>query len=133
MSCVRSGNLTEYSSIENLDDAEERIVLLASQKALVEWALCLCEHTPAGTLLIFPSYYRRERKELPGHPAVLISYRFHGFLDDIYATLVVLLHPSETTENDELWRYAADFKTLTVKKLGVKLTRLGEGAARRQL
>ena len=49
-------------------------------QALVERALCLREHTPARTLLIFPSYYRRERKELTGHPAVLVSYRFHGFL-----------------------------------------------------
>ena len=96
-------------------------------QALVERALCLREHTPAGTLLIFPSYYRREREELTGHPAVLVSYRIHGFLDDIYATLVVRLHHSQTIENDELWRYAADFKTLTGKQLGVKLTRLGEG------
>ena len=45
-----------------------------------------------GPLLVFPSYYRRERPELVGHPAVLVSYRFNGFLDDIYATLVVQLH-----------------------------------------
>lgn len=57
-----------------------------------------------------------------------MSYRFHGFLDDIYATLVVRLHHTQTIENDELWRYAADFKTLTGQQLGVKLTRLGEGA-----
>lgn len=94
----------------------------------VERALSLREHTPAGTLVIYPSYYRRERKKLTGHPAVLVSYRFHGFLDDIYATLVVRLHHSQTIEHDELWRYAADFKTLTGKQLGVKLTRLGEGA-----
>ena len=96
--------------------------------ALVERALCLREHTTAGTLLISPSYYRRERKESTGHPAVLVSYRFHGLLDDIYATLVVRLHHSQTIEQDELWRYAADFKTLTGKQLGVKLTRLGDGA-----
>ena len=97
-------------------------------QALVERALCLREHTKAGTLLIFPSYYRRERKELTGHPAVLVSYCFHGFLDDIYATLVVRLHHSQTIEHNELWRYAADFKTLTGKHLGVKPMRLGEGA-----
>ena len=28
-------------------------------------------------------YWRRERPELVGHPAVLVSYRFNGFLDDI--------------------------------------------------
>ena len=60
--------------------APAKIVLLAMRQELVERALCLREHTPAGTLPIFPSYYRRERKELTGHPAVLVSYRFHGFL-----------------------------------------------------
>ena len=63
-----------------------------------------------------------------GPPEVLVSYRFNGLLDDIYATLVVWLHHSHTIEKDELWRYAADFKTLTGKQLGLKLTRLGEGA-----
>jgi hypothetical protein len=79
-------------------------------------------------LLIFPSYYRRERPELVGHLAVLVSYRFNGFLDDIYATLVVRLHHIEAFQQDQLWRYAADFKTLTGKQMGVKLTRRSEGA-----
>jgi hypothetical protein len=97
-------------------------------QTLVERGLCLREHTDKGPLLVFPSYYRRERPELAGHPAVLVSYRFSGFLDDIYATLVVRLHHTSPFEQDELWRYAADFKTLTGKKLGVKLTRRAEGA-----
>jgi hypothetical protein len=97
-------------------------------QTLVERGLCLREHTDKGPLLIFPSYYRRERPELVGHPAVLVSYRFNGFLDDIYATLVVRLHHTQPFEQDELWRYAADFKTLTGRQLGVKLTRRAEGA-----
>ena len=90
--------------------------------------LCSREHTETGTLLIFPSYYGRERPELVGHPAVLVSYRFAGFLDDIYATLVVRLHHTKPFQQDQLWRYAADFKTLTGKQLGVKMTRRSEGA-----
>ena len=31
-------------------------------KILVERGLCLREHTDTGTMLIFPSYYRRERE-----------------------------------------------------------------------
>ena len=59
---------------------------------------------------------------------MLVSYRFNGFLDEIYATLVVRLHHTKPFEQDQLWRYAADFKTLTGKQLGVKLTRRAEGA-----
>ena len=127
---VLAGDLKYQSSAPRLPEDEERIVLLAMHQLLVERALCLREHTETGTQLIFPSYYRRERKELTGQPATQVSYRFHGFLDDIYATLVVRLHHARTIENDELWRYAADFRTLTGKQLGVKLTRLGEGAGK---
>lgn len=125
---VLNGDLAYHSSMARLSDDEERFVLLAMHQTLVERSLCLREHTPKGTLLVFPSYYRRERPELVGHPAVLVSYRFTGFLDDIYATLVVRLHHTDTFQQDQLWRYAADFKTLTQKQLGVKLTRRAEGA-----
>lgn len=125
---VLSGDLTYHSSMGRLKDDEERFVLLAMHQTLVERGLCLREHTDKGPLLIFPSYYRRERPELVGHPAVLVSYRFNGFLDDIYATLVVRLHHTRPFEQDQLWRYAADFKTLTGKQLGVKMTRRSEGA-----
>ncbi len=124
---VLNGNLKYHSSIARLGADEERFVLLAMHQTLVERGLCLREHTGKGTMLVFPSYYRRERPELVGHPAVLVSYRFNGFLDDIYATLVVRLHHTQPFEQDELWRYAADFKTLTGKQLGVKLTRRAEG------
>jgi len=125
---VLNGALTYHSSIERLGADEERFVLLAMHQTLVERGLCLREHTDKGALLVFPSYYRRERPELVGHPAVLVSYRFNGFLDDIYATLVVRLHHTRPFAQDELWRYAADFKTLTGKQLGVKMTRRSEGA-----
>ena len=125
---VLKGDLMYQSSITRLGRDDERFVLLAMHQTLVERGLCLREHTDKGPLLIFPSYYRRERPELVGHPAVLVSYRFSGFLDDIYATLVVRLHHTKPFQQDQLWRYAADFKTLTGKQLGVKLTRRAEGA-----
>ena len=127
---VLNGDLTYHSSMARLEDDEERFVLLAMHQTLVERGLCLREQTEKGAVLVFPSYYRRERPELVGHPAVVVSYRFNGFLDDIYATLVVRLHHTKTFDQDQLWRYAADFRTTTGKKLqlGVKMTRLAEGA-----
>jgi small GTP-binding protein len=126
---VLNGELNYQSSMERLEADEERFVLLAMHQTPVKRGLCLRENTDEGPLLIFPSHYRRERPELTGHPAVLVSYRFNGFLDDIYATLVVRLHHTDSFEADELWRYAADFKSLSQgRRLGVKLTRRGEGA-----
>lgn len=126
---VLKGDLKYHSAMPRLDADEERFVLLAMHQILVERGLCLREQTDKGPLLVFPSYYRRERPELMGHPAVLVSYRFNGFLDDVYATLVVRLHHTQPFQKDQLWRYAADFKTLTGRQLGVKMIRRTEGAA----
>ena len=123
---VLTGQLNYQSSMVRLESEEERFVLLAMHQILIERGLCLREHTEKGPLLIFPSYYRRERPDLVGHPAPLVSYRFSGFFDEIYATLIVRLHHTSPFTQAHLWRYAADFKTLTGKQLGVKLTRRAE-------
>jgi small GTP-binding protein len=124
---VLRGELTYQSSAQRLDGDEERFVLLAMHQTLIERGLCLREQTESGPMLIFPSYYRRERPERLGNPAVLVSYRFNGFLDDIYATLVVRLHHTKPFQHHQLWRHAADFKTLTGKTLGLSLTRRFDG------
>ena len=124
---VLKGDLLYESSMTRLEGDEERFVLLAMHQTLLERGLCLRQPTPKGNLLVFPSYYRRERQEQPKFPAVLVDYRFTGFLDEIYATLVVRLHHSDAFAQDELWRYAADFKTNAGKQLGIKLTRRAPG------
>jgi small GTP-binding protein len=125
---VLKGELDYQSSMARLPSEDERTILLAMNKILVERGLCLREQTGQGTMLVFPSYYRRERSELKDHPAVLVSYRFSGFMDEIYATLVVRMHYAGPFQQDKLWRYAADFKTLTGKPMGVMLTRKFEGS-----
>ncbi len=124
---VLQGDLMYESTMPRLGGEEERFVLLAMHQTLVERGLCLRQPTSKGNLLVFPSYYRRERPKQVKFPAVLVNYRFTGFLDEIYATLVVRLHHSEAFEQDQLWRYGADFKTNTGKQLGVKLTRRAPG------
>ncbi len=126
---VLKGDLAYESSMSRLVGDDERFVLLAMHQTLVERGLCLRQPTAKGTLLVFPSYYRRERPDMLKYPAVLVNYRFTGFLDEIYATLVVRLHHTEPFQQDQLWRYAADFRTNTGKQLGVKLTRRALGVA----
>lgn len=124
---VLKGDLMYESSMTRLEGDEERFVLLAMHQTLVERGLCLRQPTPCGNLLVFPSYYRKERPDIVEYPAVQVNYRFTGFLDELYATLVVRLHHSDAFEQDELWRYAADFKTNAGKQLGIKLTRRAPG------
>jgi hypothetical protein len=80
--------------------------------------------------LTFPSYFRRERQQQPAHPNVLVTYRFTGPVEEIYATLVVRLHYTVAFESAELWKDAADFRTQTGAALGLKITRESEGTSR---
>ena len=126
---VLNGDLTYHSSAERLAKDEEQFVLLAMHQILVERGLCIRHQVDSNEmLLVFPSYYRRERQEVGRLPAVQISYTFNGFLDEIYATLVVKLHHTREFTHDKLWKDAADFKTQTGEKsLGLRLIRKPEG------
>ncbi|QDV42484.1 translocation protein TolB [Stieleria neptunia] len=126
---VLDGDLTYHSSAERLPKDEEQFVLLAMHQILVERGLCIRHQAESGQmLLMFPSYYRRERQEPSLTPAVQVSYTFNGFLDEIYATLVVKLHHTREFTHDNLWRNAANFKTQAGEKsLGLRLIRKPEG------
>ncbi|MCX5643691.1 MAG: TIR domain-containing protein [Phycisphaerae bacterium] len=125
---VLAGKL-DYQDMKRLPHDEEQIVLRAMHQIFVDHGLCLREHTEKGTLLVFPSYFKRERPEQTGHPAILVTYQFSGALDEIYATLVVRLHHTAAFDKDQLWRFAADFKTQGGKRLGLRMTKKAEGAA----
>jgi len=117
--------------MERLPRDEEQIVLRAMHQILVDHSICLREHTEMGTVLVFPSYFKRERPEQPDHPTALVTYRFAGMLDEIYATLVVKLRHTAAFNTDErwLWRFAADFKTQAGQRVGFYMRKKPEGAA----
>jgi GTPase SAR1 family protein len=125
---VLAGDL-EYKDMARLPRDGEQIVLRAMHQTFVDHGLCLRERSEAGTLLVFPSYFKRERPKLEGHPAAFVGYQFSGPLEEIYATLVVRLHYTAAFDKDRLWRFAADFKTPEGKRIGLKMTKMGEGAA----
>jgi len=106
--------------MKRLPPPEERVVLGEMERQLEERGLCLRQ----GDKLVFPSHCGRDRPEVLKTPAIFISYVVKGFLDDIYATLVVKLADSQSFRLTELWRDAADFVTLAGEHhMGVKLTR----------
>ena len=124
---VLAGKL-DYQDMQRLPRDEEQIVLRAMHQTFVDHGLCFRESSERGPLLVFPSYFKRERPDMGDHPAALVTYNFSGMLDEIYATLVVRLHYTTQFEKDQLWRFAADFKTLTNQRVGLKMTRKAEGA-----
>ncbi|MGO8697294.1 MAG: TIR domain-containing protein, partial [Limisphaerales bacterium] len=123
---VLAGDLI-FQDMPRLPLGEEQIVLRAMHHTLVGHGLCLREHTDKGSQLIFPAYFKRERPDLDDHPAVFVSYRFGGPLDEIYATLVVRLHHTPAFEKVQLWRFAADFNSPEGKRVGLKMDKRGEG------
>jgi DNA-directed RNA polymerase subunit RPC12/RpoP len=111
--------------MQRLPQRMERIVLHEMEKQLEERFLCLRQ----GGKLIFPSHCGRERPTAPTLPSATHSYSIQGYLDDIYATLVVNLAQSKAFTIDTLWRDAADFNTLSkAKSMGIRLVR--ENASR---
>jgi hypothetical protein len=121
-----SGRL-DYQDMVRLPHDEEQIVLRAMYETFLRHGLCLKEVTDAGPSLIFPSYFKRERPDLSDHPAPFVTYQFSGYLDEIYATLVVRLHYTSAFDHDQLWRFAADFKTQEGRRVGIKMIKQDEG------
>jgi WD40 repeat protein len=98
-----SGSSDETVRVWDVETGRCLITLAGhTDKIYVDYSLCLHERTDEGTLLVFPSYFRRERPELEDYPAALVSYQFSGALDEIYATLVVRLH--HTTRSKDVSR-----------------------------
>lgn len=107
-------------AMKRLPPTEERVVLGEMERQLEQRGLCLRQ----GDKLVFPSHCGRDRPAVLEHPSVFVSYAVKGFLDDIYATLVVKLADNESFQLKELWRDAADFVTLAGDHhMGLKLTR----------
>ena len=122
-------NGTDTIEMQRLPQEMERIVLREMEKQLEERFICLRQDGK----LIFPSHCGRERPLAPDQPSVTHSYSIQGYLDDIYATLVVKLAQSVSFTIDTLWRDAADFNTLAVgspKRMGIQLLRESGGRGR---
>ncbi|MDB6122972.1 MAG: WD-repeat protein [Pedosphaera sp.] len=133
MGCIREDEMLagdlDYQDFQRLPREDEAVVLRTLLETFISRAWCLRQPCDGTSMLTFPSYFRRQRKEQPSHPNVLVTYRFDGPADDIYATLVVRLHHTVAFQSMDLWKSAADFKTQTGTKLGFTLTREAEGTS----
>ena len=125
---VLEGDL-DYKDMERLCEADEKILLRAIVQTFLDRALCLRQETPQGSMLVFPSYFRRDKPDLPEHPNVFVTYGFSGPLEEIYSTLVVRLSYSDGFNCDQLWKDAADFRTLR-QAGGLAMTMKGRGQGR---
>jgi small GTP-binding protein len=111
------------AAMKRLPEPDERVVLREMERQLEERGLCLRQ----GDKLVFPSHCGRDRPAKLEYPSIFVSYVVRGYIDDIYATLVVKLTDSGAVRLNELWRGAADFETLDGSHhMGIKLSRDAE-------
>jgi hypothetical protein len=134
MGCIREDELLagdlDYHDFKRQPREDKMVVLRTLLETFISRAWCLRQPCDGTVMLTFPSYFRRERKEQASHPSVLVTYRFDGLTDDIYATLVVRLHHTVAFQSTALWKSAADFRTQTGAALGFALVPETEGTAR---
>jgi len=125
---ILDGDL-DYKDMERLSEADEKILLRAIVQTFLDRSLCIRQETPQGNMLVFPSYFRRDKPDPLEHPNIFVTYSFSGPLEEIYSTLVVRLSYSDGFTCDQLWKDAADFRTPAGKRAGLAMTRKGEGRA----
>ncbi|MEB3242123.1 MAG: TIR domain-containing protein, partial [Cyanobacteriota bacterium] len=95
-----------------LPPPEEQALLAELERQLQERKICLRQ----GGQLVFPSHCGRERPPSPALPPRFVSYAVRGWLDDLHATLVVSLAETGVFRLEQLWRDAADFRTLATPR-----------------
>ena len=125
---VLDGRL-DYKDMKRLAEADEKILLRAIDQTFRDRSLCIRQETPKGSMLVFPSYFRRDKPDLPEHPNVFVTYGFSGPLEEIYTTLVVRLSYSDGFKCEQLWKDAVDFTTPSDKRVGLSMKKKPEGAA----
>ena len=86
------------------------------------------KQTDAGDSVDLPLATPRRERPRPQStiPPYLLAISFSGFLDDIYATLVVAPSSHQPLRNEKNFgNGAADFENKRQKKLGIQLSRKG--------
>ena len=132
LGCIREDELLAGIGLQiwnSLPREDEAVVLRTLLGSFISRAWCLRQPCDGSAMLTFPSYFRRERKEGPSHPSVLVTYRFDvqrtGSMRRLWCGCVARWHLTARTFGNQ----AADFKTQTGQKLGFTLTRESEGTS----
>ena len=119
----------DFKDMKRLEEADEKILLRAMLQTFLDRSLCLREETTRGAQLVFPSYFKKDRPDIPEHPNVLVTYGFTGMPEEVYTTLVVRLYYTQEFDKEQLWKDAADFKSAAGKRVGLQMTKKKDDSA----
>jgi GTPase SAR1 family protein len=105
---ISAADLPFASDQPRLEPSEEPVLLAELERQLQERKICLRQ----GGRLVFPSFCGLERPVSPALPPRFMSYAVRGWLDEIHASLVVSLEETRVFQLQELWRDAAEYRTV---------------------
>jgi len=109
------------------DQAQEKLLLIATVEELLRHEIALKETTDQGVDLVFPSEFTRERPDAPDIPGQQVTFGFEGPLHNIYASLTVRLAHSSLFRRQTMWQNAASYTATVGGTCGIHLRELEEG------
>ena len=117
-----------YEELQGLAEAEQQILLDAAILRFLEHNICFRERLDESALLIFPGLIKQKRPLQDNIPSTDdISYIVRGRVENIYATLVVLLGYTPSFSRINQWQNQAQYETETGFICGFRLVEDREG------
>jgi len=117
--------IDEFKGLEN---EEQQVLLDATVVRFLEHSICFRETYGNDSLLIFPSLIKQKRPLKDDIPAKDdISYIVRGRVENIYATLVVLLGYTPSFNRINQWQNQAQYETERSNICGFRLIEDREG------
>ncbi len=101
----------DFRELADLDKDERETVLEAVTARFIDHVVCFRAAHPDGTLLVFPGLINMNKPEA-GEAAVTedASYTISGVVENVYASLVVLLGYTNTFSRRNQWRNQAQYQ-----------------------
>ena len=111
-----------------MDDHEGQILLDAAILRFLEHSICFRETLGSDTLLIFPSLIKQKRPLQDDLPATDdISYVVRGRVENLYASLVVLLGYTPSFSRINQWQNQAQYEMGAGEICGFRMIEEREG------
>jgi small GTP-binding protein len=117
-----------FDELKGLEKAEQQILLDAAVLRFLEHNICFRETLGSDTLLIFPSLIKQKRPLQDDLPAADdVSYVVRGRVENLYASLVVLLGYTPSFTRINQWQNQAQYEMGAGQVCGFRLIEEREG------
>jgi small GTP-binding protein len=122
------GGKIPFDELKGLEKAEGQILLDAAILRFLEHSICFRETLGSDTLLIFPSLIKQKRPLQDDTPATDdISYVVRGRVENLYASLVVLLGYTPSFMRINQWQNQAQYEMGAGEVCGFRMIEEREG------